>query len=239
MTIPVFIGFDQREAVAYHVCAQSIIEKASEPISIHPLALNMLKGFDGQKDGTNAFIFSRYLVPHLMGYQGWAIFIDGDMVVDADIARLWDERNDQYAALVVKHDYKTRHSRKYIGTPIENSNVDYPRKNWSSVMLINCAHPSNSVLTPEFVASKDGAYLHRFQWLTDDELGGLPSQWNHLVREDPPGPAFLYHYTLGIPGIRHYANDYGSWKWHAALLRATECAGETNLIPRAIASGAV
>lgn len=184
----------------------------------------MLGGFDGQRDGTNAFIFSRYLVPYLCDFKGFAIFIDGDMVVERDIAELWSLRHKGYPALVVKHDYKTKHPRKYIGTNIENSNVDYPRKNWSSVILWNCEHPDNAVLTPEFVTAQEPKFLHRFEWAK--EVGPLPDNWNYLVGEYPPNPADLYHYTLGVPGIKHYSNDFASWKWHAALLRSLQCAGE-------------
>lgn len=212
----IFVGYDKREAIAYHVCSQSLIETASEPISIHPLS-------GAQRDGTNAFTFSRYLVPHLCGYQGWAIFLDGDMVVDRDIAELWAMRHEGFAALVVKHEYKTRHPRKYLGTKMESPNVDYPRKNWSSVILWNCHHPANAVLTPEFILSKDGAYLHRFSWLEDQQISDLPGQWNYLIGEDPPGPAYIYHYTLGVPGIRAYRDCFASWKWDAAHDRMLEC----------------
>jgi lipopolysaccharide biosynthesis glycosyltransferase len=229
MTIRCFIGFDQREAAAYHVCCQSIIEKASEPVSFHPLARNMLAGFDGQGDGINAFTRSRFLVPSLCNFDGWALFIDGDMVVDIDIAELWAWRiafSDDKAVGVVKHDYSTKHSRKYLGSKMESANVDYPRKNWSSVMLWNCAHPSNKTLTREFVANAKSSFLHRFQWLADAEIGEISPGWNYLVGEQAPSNAHLYHYTLGVPGIKGYADWNASWHWHAALLRALECAGE-------------
>lgn len=225
-TARIFCGFDQREAIAFHVFAQSIIERASIPVEFHPLARQMLDGFDGQQDGSNAFVYSRYLVPHLCNFTGWALFADGDMCMDADIAELWEQKNEgvhNIAVKVVKHDYQTRYKRKYVGTKMEADNVDYVRKNWSSVMLWNCAHHANRILTPEFVATAGAEQLHRFKWLQDEQIGELPSWWNYLVRESPPNPAKLYHHTLGIPGIRHYADDYGSWKWHAALMRMLSC----------------
>ena len=146
--IPVMIGFDPRESVAYHVCSQSIISRSSEPVAITPLALKGLKGYhESHKDGSNAFIYTRFLTPHLMNYQGWAIFVDGDMVVQDDIAKLWAMRDDRYAVMVVKHDYKTKAREKYLG----NVNEDYPRKNWSSVILWNCGHPANRCLTPGYI----------------------------------------------------------------------------------------
>jgi lipopolysaccharide biosynthesis glycosyltransferase len=189
----------------------------------------MLSGFDGQQDGTNAFIYSRYLVPYLCDFNGWAIFCDGDMVVNEDIAVLWDEKDNMTVGRgvgVVQHNYKTKFQRKYIGTRMQNANVDYPRKNWSSVMLWNCGFYPNRILTPEFVGTAGGKFLHRFEWLNDEQIYALPRWWNHLVNEDAPGGASLYHYTLGVPGIKHYADDTASWKWHRALIQALECAGE-------------
>ena len=148
-----FLGFDQREAIAYHTCCQSIIEKATEPVQFIPLARNMLGDFDS--DGSNAFTLSRYLVPSLCGWEGWAIFLDGDMTVNVDIAQLWAWQNTyaDKAVALVKHDYKTKHPRKYIGSTLESPNVSYPRKNWSSVVLWNCAHPDNRVLDAEYIRS--------------------------------------------------------------------------------------
>ena len=153
--IPVFIGYDPREAIAFHVCANSIIRHASQPVQIIPLALNLFKDYnETHTDGSNQFIYSRFLVPHLMSYKGWAIFIDGDMIVRDDITKLWDLRNNHMDVMVVKHDYKTKMTEKYLGSKNEN----YPRKNWSSVILWNCSNQPNHKLTPEFIESSTGAY---------------------------------------------------------------------------------
>ena len=226
--IPIFVGFDAREAVAYHTFCQSVLEHASRPVAFIPLHRPMLDDFDGQRDGTNAFIFSRYLVPMLCNYKGWALFFDGDMVCREDIARLWaySEEYIDKAVCVVQHDYRTKHRRKYVGSSIESANVDYPRKNWSSVVLWNCAHFANRWLDRGTVAGAVPADLHRFSWLRDDQIGALPADWNHLVGEDPPGPAHVYHHTLGVPGLKHYADDPASWHWHSALLRSLNCCGE-------------
>lgn len=215
-TIDLYVGYDPREAAAYHVFSQSVIANASVPVAIHPLHKPMLDGFDGQKDGTNAFIYSRFLVPYMQGYRGWAIFCDGDMVCLDDIANLWAQRDLTKAVMVVKHDYQTKHSRKYIGTSIEADNSSYPRKNWSSVVLWNCGHYSNQILTPEFVQKSPGSLLHRFQWLKDDQIGELPVEWNTLVGEQDIGVASLLHYTLGVPGIHYYQHFPGADHWHRA-----------------------
>ena len=229
--IPIFVGYDPREAAAYHVFCQSVLETSSRPVAFIPLHKPLLENFDGQRNGTNAFVFSRYLVPMLCNYKGWAIFCDGDMVLRNDIWELWDYQQVYIdkAACVVRHDYQTRHPKKYIGSRLEADNVDYPRKNWSSVVLWNCAHFANRWLNRRSVAGAVPADLHRFSWLQDDQIGELPHDWNHLVGEDPPGPAHLYHYTTGVPGLAHYADDHASWHWHTALLTSLGCAGEDPL----------
>jgi lipopolysaccharide biosynthesis glycosyltransferase len=222
--IPLFVGYDPREAACYTTFCQSVIDHSSVPVAFTPLHSPMLAGFDGQRDGSNAFIYSRFLVPALMGYSGWAIFVDGDMVVLDDIAKLWAERENHYfdkAVVVVKHDYKTRNPRKYIGTPMEADNVDYPGKNRSSVMLWNCGHYANRRLSPQFVQESPGSFLHRFQWLEERQVGELPTQWNALVGEQDISAASLLHYTCGAPGFAHYAHCDGARHWHKAFKNAT------------------
>jgi len=224
--LPIYVGFDPREACVYHVFCQSVIEHAKSPVCFIPLNEKMLNGFDGQQDGTNSFIYSRYLVPYLNGFDGAAIFVDGDMHVNADINELIDLFDPNYAVQVVKHDYKTKHYKKYIGTPLENFNKDYPRKNWSSVVIFNCGHESNKILLPEFVADAGGAFLHRFGWLNDSEIGSLPKEWNHLVGEYPEAEAKLYHHTLGTPGFKHYQVCESARDWNDYLLKTVHLEGE-------------
>ena len=221
------MGYDPREAVVFTVFNQSVIKYTSIPVSICPLHQDALN-FDGQQDGTNAFIFSRYLVPYLQDYKGWALFADGDMLITEDLKNLWDLRDDKYAVQVVKHDYKTKHYRKYINSPMESDNLDYPKKNWSSVMLFNCGHPANKILTKELVGEAGGAFLHRFQWLTDDEVGELPVEWNHLVGEYKENPdEKLVHFTLVAPCFHHYYEDEYSGEWSDHLLNSIIAVGET------------
>jgi lipopolysaccharide biosynthesis glycosyltransferase len=226
MTIPIYTGFDQREAACYHVWCQSVIERASEPVAFIPLHAPLLQNFDGQRDGTNAFIYSRFLVPSLCGYEGFALFVDGDMVVLDDIAKLWALRDERKAIQVVKHDYKTKHPRKYIGTPMEADNLDYPGKNRSSVILWNCGHWKNTRLTRELVGEAGGQFLHRFSWLADEDIGELPAEWNVLVGEQDASLASLLHYTCGAPGFEHYAHCDGADHWHRAKRNAMHMIGE-------------
>jgi len=227
--IPCYVGFDTREAAAYHVWCQSVLQRCSQPVAFIPLHGPMLNDFDGQKDGSNAFIYSRFLVPYLTGYSGWALFVDGDMVCLEDLAELWKIRESlvfDKAVAVVKHNYKTQHDRKYIGTPMEADNQDYPRKNWTSVMLWNCAHYSNRILTPEFVREASGSFLHRFSWLKDDQIAELPPEWNVLAEEQDAACAKLIHYTLGVPGFEHYQNCEGAEHWHRTLKAVNHLEGE-------------
>lgn len=214
--IKIYIGFDPREAVAYHVCANSIIRRASLPVSLTPLALNNLRGYqETHTDGSNQFIYSRFMVPHLENYQGWAIFMDGDMLLRTDIAELWAMRDESKAVMCVHHDYKTKTTQKYLGA----TNQDYPRKNWSSVVLWNCGHPANRGVTPQFIEGATGAQLHRFTWLSDDLIGQIPKVWNWLPDEFGPNQdAKLLHWTLGTPCFHEYATAPMAEEWHREAL---------------------
>jgi len=219
--IPIFVGYDPREAVAYHTCANSIIRHASCPVAIIPLALNLFKDYtETHTDGSNQFIYSRFLVPHLMDYTGHAIFIDGDMIVRSDIAELWQWRHKRYDVQVVKHNYETCMTEKYLGAKNEN----YPRKNWSSVIIWNCESAANQRLTPEFVQRSTGAELHRFTWIRDEQIGDLPAEWNWLPDEYGPNiNADLLHYTLGAPCFHDFATTPMADEWHRERMLTEYC----------------
>jgi lipopolysaccharide biosynthesis glycosyltransferase len=219
--IPIFIGYDPREAIAFHTCVNSIIRHASQPVSIMPLALNNFGDYtETHTDGSNQFIYSRFLVPHLMGYSGHAIFIDGDMILRGDIADLWAMRSLDKDVQVVKHDYKTKMTTKYLGS----KNEDYPRKNWSSVMIFNCNNYPTRKLTPEYIQKSTGAHLHRFQWTSDDRVGTLPAEWNWLPDEYGANPdAKLLHYTLGTPCFHEFATTPMADEWHRERMFAEYC----------------
>jgi len=216
MELNIFIGDDPREAVAYHVCTNSLIRHSSVPLKISPLALKNIQGYQEGKrqyiEGyppTNQFIFSRFLAPHFMDYKGWALFIDGDMIVTDDIKKLFDLADETKAVQVVQHDYKTKFPIKYLN----QVNGDYPRKNWTSVMLFNCSHPDNKKLTPEYVETASGKELHRLEWT--DAVGELPVEWNWLADEygEHKG-AKLIHYTAGTPCFHDYALTPMASLWH-------------------------
>jgi len=212
--IRVFIGFDAREDVAFGVLSHSIHARASEPVAIAPVMLSQLEGVYRRERNplqSTDFSFSRFLTPYLCGYQGWAIFTDCDMLVLDDIAKLWLLRDERYAVQVVKHVHVPKEEVKFLGAV----QTKYEKKNWSSVMLMNCARCT--ALTPEYVNRASGLELHQFKWLDGDHLiGELPHAWNHLVGFDPPRPdASLVHYTIGGPYFEAYRDCEYAAEWFA------------------------
>jgi hypothetical protein len=224
--IRVFLGFDPRETVAFQVASHSIHRHSSRPVSVAPLMLSQLAGvFSRPRDPKQStdFSFTRFLVPYLCGYEGWAIFADCDVLVRDDIARLWDLRDDRYAVQVVKHEHVPAEARKFLG----HEQTTYAKKNWSSVMLLNNARCRS--LTLEYVHRASGLALHQFAWLGDEALiGALPRRWNHLVDYDPAlplGEVSLFHYTEGGPWFEKYRRCGYADVWREAL--------EESLRPRA------
>ncbi len=219
--INITIGYDPREAVAFSVLAHSIHAHATQPVSIAPLMLSELKSVltrERHPLQSTDFSFSRFLTPYLAGFTGWTLFMDCDMVVLDDVARLWALRDERYAVMVVKHDHRPRETVKFLGEP----QTAYAKKNWSSVMLFNNARCT--ALTPDYVNTASGLELHQFKWLAGDELiGELPDRWNHLVGYSAPRPdAALVHFTLGGPYFPEFRDCEYAEAWRAerdAMLR--------------------
>lgn len=216
----VFIGYDPREDIAYQVCKHSI-ERRQPEADVRPLKQQELRdaGWYNRpvdKLASTEFTFTRFLVPELAGFEGWALFMDCDVILTTDIKELFDCADDQYAVMCVKHDYKVKEGTKMDG----QKQTVYPRKNWSSVMLFNCAHPSNQQLDQHLVNDTEinGAYLHRFSWLKDEEIGELDHTWNYLVGvyDDISVPK-LIHYTEGGPWFENYRNCKFNNLWKLEL----------------------
>jgi lipopolysaccharide biosynthesis glycosyltransferase len=219
--IHVYIGHDEREEVALSVLSHSIHRHATAPVSIAQVMLSQLGSLYTRGKHplqSTAFSFSRFLTPCLSRYTGWSLFIDCDMLMRDDIAKLWALRDERYAVMVVKHEHLPRETQKFLGMPQSR----YEKKNWSSVMLFNNARCT--ALTPHYVNSASGLELHQFKWLgSEDEIGALPSRWNHLVgydecRED----VALVHFTLGGPYFEGYADcEYAdAWRRERDLMVA-------------------
>ena len=210
--INVFIGYDNKERVAYNVLSHSIIQNSTKPVAITPIALNNIKDdFVRERNNLSSteFSFSRFIIPHLMNYQGWALFMDCDMLMFEDIAELWRLRDDKYAVQVCKHDYTPKNTTKFLG----QTQTAYPKKNWSSFMLMNCKKCTQ--LTPNYVNRASGLELHQFKWLESEELiGDLPLEWNWLAGEyDYKKDIKNVHYTEGGPWFEEYSNCDYSKNW--------------------------
>jgi hypothetical protein len=211
-TIRIFIGYDTREAVAFSVLSHSIHARSSIPVSITPIMLSQLGGvFHRERDPLQStdFSFSRFLTPYLAGYEGWAVFMDCDMLMLDDPAKLWALRDDDFAVMCVKHNHVPTEETKFLG----EKQTKYAYKNWSSVMMFNCA--KCGALTPDFVNDATGLQLHQFKWLeSDDLIGEIPRRWNHLVGVSEPldDPALL-HYTIGGPYFEQYKDCDYSAEW--------------------------
>lgn len=216
MTQPlrVFIGYDSKEPVAYHVLAHSILTRTSYPVSIIPLRQDTLRqaGVYTRERGpteSTEFSLTRFLVPYLSGYEGYSVFMDSDMLCRVDIAELYAPIamqivGDGKSLLCCQHDYTPRETVKFLGNP----QTSYPRKNWSSLMVF--ANDQCKALTPEYVNTASGLDLHRFKWLDDEQIGALPLTWNWLVGEYPENPdAKILHWTLGGPWFGRYTGPVG------------------------------
>ncbi len=192
--LKVFIGYDRREVMPFHVLAQSIFDRASQPVSITPVRLSHLP-LTRPPEGSTEFSISRFLVPWLCNYTGTALFMDCDMLVQCDVAKLFDLK-DETAVQVVQHDYTPISTTKFYG----NKQKNYPKKNWSSVMLFDCSQCTN--LTLEYVDSASAMELHQFMWAPS--IGALPPEYNHLVGEYPKKQAKIIHWTCGGPWLHRY-----------------------------------
>lgn len=212
-TIRIYIGWDSREPIAYDVCAHSIRRHASRPVEITPikreaLSAQGLYSREGDPLASTEFTYTRFLTPHLAGYQGWAIFVDCDFLYTGDVAELWDQRDESKAVMCVQHDYKPTEATKMDG----KAQTVYPRKNWSSMMLLNCGHKSTRKLTPEAVSSESPAWLHRMSWADDSEIGEIDKTWNFLEGWYTPEatPPKAIHYTRGGPWFEDWTDvDFG------------------------------
>lgn len=223
---PVYVGFDPREAIAYDVCRHSILTRASAPVEVLPLVQSELRERKlywrtGDPLASTEFTYTRFLVPALTGYAGWALYCDCDFLWLDDIRKLIALADERYAAMCVHHDHRPTEAMKMDG----RVQTLYPRKNWSSLILYNCGHPANAALTPEVVNRETGSFLHRFSWLKDEEIGAIPETWNWLEgwsSKPATGHPSVVHYTRGGPWFEKWQDvDYGDlWLREEAAVKA-------------------
>lgn len=230
----VYIGYDQREKIAYDICKFSIERNnQAHNIDVIPLVHTCLRRqgwfnrpwmtdadtgnrrdlIDGKPFSTE-FSHSRFLVPALMNYKGWALFMDCDMVVDADLKFLFDQADEQYAVMVVKHNHNPGNVFKMDG----QEQAKYYRKNWSSFILWNCGHEANRKLTVDAINTKPGSWLHQFNWLQDHQIGVLGKEYNWIESVSPAVPRpYVVHYSEGGPWFDGYKDvAYADlwWKYY-------------------------
>lgn len=232
----VYIGYDPKERVAYDVLKFTIERIAVDNIRIVPIKLDTLKRMNmywrehtevnGQKYDkidkkpfSTEFSFSRFLVPALNMYEGWALYMDCDMFVRTDINEIFEEYTlDYYPLYCVKHKYNTENKIKMDNQEQQN----YPRKNWSSLMLWNCSHPKNQELTVEKVNTMPGSWLHQFEWIgdRDSDIGGIHEEWNWLDNHSSIDikPKNV-HFTTGGPWFKEWkcsrhADGYYASEWN-------------------------
>ena len=211
----VFVGWDTRQDILYRVCRYSILRRTRAPVVAAPIKQSELRErglYERKEDplASTEFTYTRFFVPYLMNYQGWALYCDCDFLWLSDISQLFALADDRYAVMCVHHDHRPPESSKME----QQAQSIYPRKNWSSMVLYNCAHPKNRALTPEFINRQTGSFLHRFMWLDDSEIGSVPETWNWLegwCRKPSQGFPKAVHYTRGGPWYEHWREvEYAS-----------------------------
>lgn len=222
----IFIGYDSREPVASYVAAYSLKKRTQAKVNqtflehrnlrekklfyrpwlIHGETGEHTDLIDGKTFSTE-FSHTRFLVPKLMGYKGWALFMDADMVFLSDVKKLFEMRDDRYAVMCVKHHYPRNESY----TKMDNRQQRiYTRKNWSSFVLWNCGHWANRTLTSEKVNFMSGFDLHTFSWVPDDSIGALPFTYNYISGISPKLASNESGLNAGKPAVIHYS-DGGPW----------------------------
>ena len=228
--LKIFIGADPRQVVSLTTLIHSIAKNAKSPVSITPLVLETLPI---KRAGLTPFTYSRFLVPHLCNYEGLGLFLDADMLALGDITEVFDigrMRSDKAVHVM----------------------QEQPAFEWASMILFNCAHPSNRILTPEHIDNPEVKNLHKIGWLKMDEIGSLPKEWNVCIpyTSNPPENPKLVHFTQGVPHWwetknqphaatwAQYAQEASSaaFKWVELMGRSVHADG---VIGRLIATGEV
>ena len=213
----IFIGYDSKEDIAYRVCKQSLKRTSNNQLDIRSLKLYELvakkfytRGVDPL--ASTEFTYSRFLIPALMNFKGWAIFCDCDFLFFENILTLFNSLDEKKAIYCVQHDYTPKEKHKMDG----QQQTIYPRKNWSSFVVFNCSHPSNKKLNLDLVNNETGSFLHQFKWLKDSEIGSLDERWNWLEGwtsgHNKTSPNAV-HFTRGGPWFDEWQDVEYAKEW--------------------------
>ena len=222
--LKIFVGYDTREDEAWQVCRHSLLRHASAAIEVTPIKLAEVRAaglYSRPHDqlASTEFTLSRFLTPTLAASEGWSMFVDCDFLFTDDVLQILQGLSPQYAVYVVKHDYQPAFSTKMDGQLQHR----YVRKNWSSLMLFNGSHPKVKALTPAVVNQASPSYLHRFEWLADEDIAELGTDWNFLVGEytKPQALPHAIHFTNGGPWHEQWKDvEYGElWNQELALIK--------------------
>ena len=213
----IYVGYDSKEDIAYRVCKHSILKRSSANVKIRSLKLYELianKLYNRAIDplASTEFTYSRFLVPTLNNFKGWAVFCDCDFLFFEDVVKILDNIDESKAVYCVQHDYTPKEKHKMDG----QKQTIYPRKNWSSFILFNCSHPSNKRLSVDLVNSETGSFLHQFKWLKDYEIGSLDERWNWLegwTSKHNNKKPFAVHYTRGGPWFEEWQDVEFANEW--------------------------
>lgn len=216
INLKIFIGYDSREKIAYHVLSQSIISNSSIPVSINPINLENIKKFYRRKKASlhsTEFSISRFLTPFLSNFEGYSLYMDCDFVMLGDIANLLKKIKKDKSKVIwcVKHkDYSKNNKSK--SKFLNEKQLPYKKKNWSSFMIFN--NSKCKILKPKLVEKASGLYLHQFKWTKESYIGNLPANWNVLVGvQKLPKKINAIHYTLGGPYFKKFKKCNGSEHW--------------------------
>ncbi len=228
--LPVYIGWDQRDALAFEVCVASLRKHASIPIRVIPLKHHDLRrrpntywreyhvDARGQmwdrRDGkpfSTGFSYTRFLVPMLENYDSHlALFCDADMLWRADIVELVELWDSTLSLMCVQHDHRPAERDKMDGV----IQTVYDRKNWSSLMLM--APWRLKDLTTYRVNNATRDWLHGLAWVADQDIGALSESWNWLDGwSDPAIDPKVVHFTRGTPDMQGYENTAYADEWRA------------------------
>ena len=200
-----YIGYDSKQPYIAEVCYSSMLKWVSVD-KLHFIKKENLSIYNRPEDPNQAteFSFTRFLTPYLNSYEGWAVFCDADFLWMNDPNSLKKYLDPNLAVQCVQHNisFEQLSSQKMDG----KSQIWYPKKNWSSLMLLNCSHPLLKKLTPEVVNTSSASYLHQLDW-AKLSIGNLPITYNFLVGYYPSEKNIhAYHFTDGVPLHPGYEN---------------------------------
>ena len=207
----IYIGYEEREHDAYRVCKHSIeLLSILKPVQLKSQNIPEYKRNWGEPQSTD-FTFTRFWVPYLSSFTGYSVFVDCDFLFKSNPLNLAQYINPDLAVSVVQHpSYNPNTEIKMDGVAQHRSY----RKNWASLMVFNNEHPSNKILTPDYLNNhKPGIDFHHFKWLKDEEIGSIPLEWNCLDGYYDLKYPKAIHYTDGGPWFDDYKETQYSSLW--------------------------